>query len=83
MLLVSGWYAVDILILTLVSLCRWDQNFDKKSLSLCKMISNGKPFSQYHLSKKISANFSAERLIVKGIIWISEFRQSVNVTMEL
>ena len=79
---VLEWYAVNILILMPVSLWRWVQNFDKNSLSLSEMISKGKPFSQYHLSKNRSANFSAERLIVEGVFWILEFRRSVNVIME-
>ena len=65
-----------------MSICKCFQNFEMKSLSLSEMISSGNPFSQYHLSKKMSASCSAERLIHDGIICMSEFSRSVKVMIE-
>lgn len=50
--LVWGWYAVDNIGFTPVSLWSAFQNFEMNSLSLSETMSVGKLFLQYHLSKK-------------------------------
>ena len=49
---VCGWYADDAWCLIPVSNIRCFQNFAMNSLSRSEIISRGRPFSQYHLSKK-------------------------------
>ena len=50
--LVWGWYAIDNIGFTPVSLWSAFQNFEMNSLSLSETMSVGKLFLQYHLSKK-------------------------------
>src|SRR6266702_838079 len=76
---VSGWYPDDILSLILVSWCSFFQKRARNSLSRSDTISKGSPFSQYQLSKNISASFSAVRVEIVGIRRISEPRRSVRV----
>jgi hypothetical protein len=52
------------------------------SLSLSEMISSGRPFLQYHSSKKMVASSSAVRLDRVGIIRMSEFKRSVIVRIQ-
>ena len=42
-------------------------------------MSNGRPFLQYHFSKKVSTSCSAVNEENEGIIWISDPSQSVKV----
>jgi hypothetical protein len=53
------------------------------SLSLSEMIFNGKPFSQYQLSKKMTAKSLAVILQRVGMIWMSELRRLVIDRMQL
>src|ERR1700761_327810 len=76
---VSGWYALDIFRLTLVSLCKAFQKRDRKSLSRSETISSGNPFSQYHSLKNICASSSAVRVVLVGIMRMSEPDLSVKV----
>ena len=50
-----------------------------KSLSRSETISKGKPFSQYHLWKNISASCSAVSVETVGMIWMSDPSRSVKV----
>src|SRR5258705_469000 len=79
---VSGWYAVNALSLTPVTLSKAFQNLDMKSLSRSEIMSCGRPFSQYHLLKKTSARFSAVIVVFVGIICKSEPNQSVIVRIQ-
>ena len=55
------------------------QKQDMHSLSWSEMISKGNLFSQYHLSKNVSASSLAVRVEVVGMICILDLRQSVKV----
>ena len=52
------------------------------SLSRSDTMSSGRPFTQYHFSKKISASLSADNVEVEGIICMSEPKRSVKVIIE-
>jgi hypothetical protein len=65
---VSGWYAVDNFSFTPVSLCSACQNCEVNSLSWSERMFKGKPFSQYHLVKKIWVSSSAVRDVIQGVI---------------
>src|ERR1700678_3090603 len=63
---------MESLCLTPVRIIRCVQNLEIKSLSRSEKISKGKPFSQYHSLKKIDANSSAVRVVLVGIIRMSD-----------
>lgn len=67
----------------LVSLCNVHQNLEMNNLSQSEMISEGRPFSQYQLSKNRVASFSAVMSVHVGISLTSEPRQSVMVSRQL
>ena len=71
---VSGWYDGDSFSFTPVRSCKADQNVEMKSLSQLEMSSSGRPFSQYQLSKNITASSSAVIVVHVGIIQMSELR---------
>ena len=79
----SRWCAEDIFSLTPVILCKHFQKQARKSLSLSETISSSSPFLQYQFVKNSSANCLAVRVVVVGIMWMSEPRQSVIVRMLL
>ena len=62
-----------------VSLCNSFQKRERKILSQSDIILSGRPFLQYQCLKKSSANFSAESVVVVGMIHMSDPRWSVNV----
>ena len=68
--------------LMLVRIVRCFQNTDMKSLSLSETMSEGRPFSQYHLSKNKTASSLAVRVEEVGMMQMSEARQSVIVRIE-
>ena len=78
----SGWKLVEALHLIPVINVRCFQNEDINSLSRSEIISIGRPFSQYQLSKKSDANCLAVSVVVVGIILMSEPRRSVIVKMQ-
>ena len=76
------WYEDEYLCLTPVKSIRCLQNFDTNNLSRSEIISMGRPFSQYQLSKKSTASSSAVRVVVVGMIRMSELRRSVIVRIQ-
>ena len=68
-IMVSGWYADNIMSKIPVSLVRAFQKCNMKSLSLLETKLFGRPFSQYQLSKMISAISSAEESVLVGMRW--------------
>ena len=59
------------------------QKADINNLSRSETIFNGKPFSQYQLSKNRTASCFAVRVIVVGMMRTSEPRRSVIVSLQL
>ena len=68
---------------TPINLCNAFQNFATKSMSLSHIISEGKPFSQYQWSIKITANSYAVMFVrLVAIICISGPSLSVIVNIQ-
>ena len=80
---VCGWKAIDIFTSIPIRSVNAFQKFDKKSLSLSQTILRGKPFSQYQLSKKMTASSSAVRSVQHAIVRKSALRRSVMDRIQL
>lgn len=73
---------MEALHLILDSKVRCFQNLDMKSLSWSEIMSEGKLFSQYQLSKNREASSLVVSLVDVGMMQMSEPRQSMMVNIQ-
>ena len=69
---ISGWYALDILILMPVSAWRRIQNWEVKSLLWLEIISKGGPLLQYQSLKNTSTSSGVFIIIFISVICMSD-----------